>query len=258
MFSLFNQKPFVDEDTRQWLLDTFAWADKYFTTNIYHTDAQVILPTNQCYPGRVNSVEQLVETIFQQTILYAGMEKWPITLNSMTHYDNHTAPLLAFAGPLRGENVDCQMIESSQPLQVVYNPAQINQPQDLIAFYVQQLAYMLIQQQQVLPPGGKELIPQAIEVVACAMGFGVIFANTAYQFKGGCGSCYNPRANRQAALPEQEVLYTLAIWSHVKQVHPKKILPHLKSHLRSPYKKMTKEVRQLLAGSKSEQFLSLQ
>jgi hypothetical protein len=70
----------------------------------------------------------------------------------------------------------------------------------------------------------------------------VIFANTAYQFKGGCGSCNNRNLNRQAALPELETVYALALFSVIKDVDIKPIKKQLKPHLYKPFRQAYKEI----------------
>lgn len=245
---LFKQKPSIDDNTRAWIFDTFSWAIKNFNQQVFLNETQLIIPNNKFYSGRVTSVEEMARNIFNHTLNYSGMNKWPIQLVSPGHPVSTELPSLTFNGALRGESMVVSDDNNAKQIVMTFNPQQINQPQDLIASYVQQFATILVMQQKTLPPGGKEFIPQAIDVLACVMGFGVIFANTAYQFKGGCGSCYNPRANRQAALPENEILYCLAVFSHIKAVNNKEVVPHLKSHLRSTYKKMTKEVQQNLVG----------
>ena len=74
------------------------------------------------------------------------------------------------------------------------------------------------------------------------MGFGVVFANTAYQFKGGCGSCNNRNLNRQPALPELETVYALALFCVVKKVDIKPIKKELKSHLYKAFRQAHKEI----------------
>ncbi len=245
---LFKQKPCIDDNTRTWIFDTFSWAINNFNKQVFVDETQLILPNNQFYSGRVASVEEMARNIFDHTLNYSGMNKWPIKLVSPGQPVSTELPSLTFNGALRGKSMAVSNNNSAQQIVMTFNPQQINQPQDLISSYVQQFATILVMQQKTLPPGGREFIPQAIDVLACVMGFGVMFANTAYQFKGGCGSCYNPRANRQAALPENEMLYCLAVFLHIKAVDKKDVVPHLKSHLRSTYKKMAKEVLQNLVG----------
>ncbi|GLX80446.1 hypothetical protein tinsulaeT_37860 [Thalassotalea insulae] len=254
---LSRDKALIDNDTRAWLFDTFDWAIRNFDGQAMWQETQLVLPTNEFYPGRVASVAQMADSIFRHSVIYAGMKSWPLQLTERHQYQPQAIPEFTIEGGLRGANVVIAQNEN-RPLTIVYSAQQINQPQDMIASYVQQLAFGLIQQQKVLPPGGKECIAQAIEVLACVMGFGVIFANTAYQFKGGCGSCYNPQANRQAALPENDSLYCLALFSYLKSIPVKQVTRHLKPHLRVNYKCMVKELTQTLSGSNSYQFLTLQ
>ncbi len=83
------------------------------------------------------------------------------------------------------------------------------------------------------------------------MGFGVIFANTAYQFKGGCGSCNNRSLNRQAALPELETVYALALFCVIKGIEIKQVKKALKSHLYKPFRNAHKEISLYLQQPKN-------
>jgi len=247
--TLFNKKPLLDESTRNWIFDTFSWAVTNFDLTTFQQSTQLVLPNNSFYSGRVSSVDEMAANIFNHTLDYAGMRNWPIKLVNSSKITTQTLPVLEVTSNLRGDDAIINVIGEDQSIELSFNPQQINQPQDLIASFVQQFATILVMQQSVLPPGGKECFPQAIDVLACVMGFGVIFANTAYQYKGGCGSCYNAMANRQAALPEYEMLYCLAVFSVVKNIESKAVVPHLKGHLRSNYKKMAKEVKALITNS---------
>ena len=249
---LFDSKPVLDQGSSEWILDTFAWALEHFELNVFKADTQLILPTNDFYPGKVSSISEMAQSVFDKTLVYAGMQHWPVQLVQPQHYQQHNLPRLSFAGAVRGQGstpVIAGDIAGQEKILISYNPNQINQPQDLVASYAQSLAAVLILQQGHLPPGGQEFMPQAVDLVACFMGFGVMLANTAYQFKGGCGSCYNASANRQAALPEQDTLYMLALFSILKSISVKSVTPHLKSHMKSTFKSAYKEVMQLMRHS---------
>lgn len=248
LLSLFKQKPLLDDNTTQWITDTFAWALENFDLSVFKQESQLILPTNQFFPGNVSSIHEMAQSVFENTLKYAGMQNWPIVLVQPQEFSPQAMPQLEFSDVVRGEKAKINVV-AGQVIEVSYNPNQINQPQDLVASFAQAFATILIVQSQTTPPGGKEFIPQAIDLVACFMGFGVMFANTAYQFKGGCGSCYNPYANRSAALSEQEVVFCLALFSLLKSIESKKVHPHLKSHLRAGYKKSVKQLEALLKQS---------
>ena len=81
-------------------------------------------------------------------------------------------------------------------------------------------------------------------MLAVYLGFGLMFANSAFTFRGGCGSCYNPNANRDAYLSEQEATYALAIFCVLKEIPNSMVTGHLKSHLRGFFKRAVKEISQ--------------
>lgn len=132
-------------------------------------------------------------------------------------------------------------------IDIAFHSSQLNQPQDLIAYLVQTKASILITQcattsSAIDAPGGSEALQQTIDLVACFMGFGVIFSNTAYQFKGGCGSCNNRGLNRQAGLPELETVYALALFCVLKDIEVKQVKKELKSHLYKPFRQAHKDI----------------
>jgi len=236
----------IDESSHQWILDTFSWAITHFDVLEFKNNSQLVLPNNQFYQGSVSSVHEMALSIFKQTTAYAGMQEWPIVLLTPEQFfagsQQISIPPFNMTDHCRGENTpfatlseeDTEKLQQ-QPIMLSYRANQVNQPQDLISSIVQNLANILIVQQSSLPPGGKEYIPQAVDIIACFMGFGIIFSNTAYQFRGGCGSCNNPNANRQSALPENETVHALALFCLLKSIKPKAVKAHLKSHLRKQF-----------------------
>lgn len=276
MFStLFKVKPVIDEESKEWIFDTFAWCMANLDSQFFKDNSELILPNNSFYPGSSSSVEQMAENIFTNTSKYTGMSSWPLKLVSTDTFSPKPMPQLSFESSLRGENaivttdINAQvnneisykvegepLVASTPTIDIAFHPSQLNQPQDLIAYLVQSQAGILVTQHSALvsnsngsgtsAPGGKDVLAQTIDLVACFMGFGVIFANTAYQFKGGCGSCNNRNLNRQAALPELEAVYALALFSVIKGVDIKPIKKELKSHLYKPFKQAHKEISQYL------------
>jgi hypothetical protein len=250
MFStLFKKKTLIDDESRQWLFDTFSWAVTHFNVKVFSQESILVLPNNQCFPGSVSSVHEMALNMFNHTVKYAGMESWPLRLVPPEQASAQELPLLNVLTDIRGKNAQIELLSSSDFIDLSYHPSQVNQPQDLIAIFVQQLATLLVRQQAILPPGGKQFLPQAVDVLAAVMGFGLIFTNTAYQFKGGCGSCNNRSLNRQSALPENEMLYSLALFCYLKNSTKKTVISLLKPHLRSDFKKMLKEIPPYLERS---------
>ncbi len=275
--TFFKAKPVIDESSREWIFDTFAWCITNLDGEFFKKNSELILPDNSFYPGSSSSVEEMAETIFGNTLKYAGMTSWPLKLVSADSFTPKPMPQLFFESRLRGEGASVstntssntnslvtgelsykvegeEIVPSKQTIDIAFHPNQLNQPQDLIAYLVQRKAGILVNQNSALAsstsaPGGKEALAQTIDLVACFMGFGVIFANTAYQFKGGCGSCNNRNLNRQAALPELETVYALALFSVIKGCDIKPIKKALKSHLCKPFRQAHKEISLYLQGT---------
>lgn len=278
MFNLFKAKPVVENNVHQWIEDTYAWAITHLNGEFFQEESQLILPNNDFFPGRVSSIHEMAERVFSQTVKYAGMENWPLRLVEPHKMLITEIPKLRTNQYLRGPYADFSLLpqgsnslevsynginlssENSNyknTIEISYNPAQVNQPQDLISSFVQILSSLLVQHAPQLPPGGKEYVPQTIDLVACFMGFGVIFSNTAFQFKGGCGSCNNRQANRQATLTELETVYCLAMFCHLKGVNKADVLPFLKSHLKSTYKAAIKQIDAQEKETEASMLLSL-
>ena len=263
--TFFKTKPVIDETSKQWIFDTFAWCIDQLDGEFFNEKSELILPNNLFYPGSASSVEEMADKIYSNTLNYTGMTAWPLKLVSSEHFNQKPMPQLTFGSRLRGETAKVSSQASSQlsykvegqtvaasldsNIDIAFHSSQLNQPQDLIAYLVQVQAGILVNQHGELPPGGKEALPQTIDLVACFMGFGVIFANTAYQFKGGCGSCNNRNLNRQPALPELETVYALALFCVIKGVNVKPVKKALKSHLYKPFRQAHKEISLYLQQS---------
>lgn len=114
--------------------------------------------------------------------------------------------------------------------------------EDMSASYAHVIAQHLIIQSTLPPPGGMQFFAEASEVLASMMGFGVLLSNSAYTFRGGCGSCYNAMANRQPALTESDSVFVLALFCRLKGITDKEATRYLKKHLRSSYKRALRQI----------------
>jgi hypothetical protein len=246
MLALFKSKPLLAEQEQQWLVDTFIWAIENFDAEFFTQQTQVVLPTAEFFPESVSSIEEMATKVFARVTDYAGMQAWPIQLVAPQQLQPQVFPHFEFSKQIRGEHSQL-IVPPNHVINISFNPNQINQPQDLVASFAGTLATILIHHVGVLPPGGKDYLPQATDALACFLGFGVMMSNTVYQFKGGCGSCYNPYANRQAALSEPHTVFMHALVSYFKQDTQSK--KHLKPHLRGQFKKAQKEIKELLNNS---------
>ena len=243
MLSLFDNKNLLEEHSVQWLFDAFGWSLKNFDAQLFFDTTVLVLPTNDFFPGRVQSVEGMANLIFNQVKHYAGLSHWPTRIADQSVCSLLNAPEVEIRGALRNPNgVADESIAEDQRLLIPYNPQQINNPEGMIATFAHILAHYMARMAKTPPPGGVEYWPHVTELLAVFMGFGLMFANSAFTFKGGCGSCYNPNANRDAYLSEREATYAMAIFSVLKDTPNSVVTGYLKSHLRSFYKKAVKDI----------------
>jgi hypothetical protein len=260
--TIFKTKPIIDEANKTWILDTFIWCFEQLDGDFFKHDSELILPNNSFYPGSSNSVEEMAETIFSNTMKYTGMAAWPIKLIPTERFIQKPMPQLLFESRLRGDNCNISYkvegVDSQVPfIDIPFHSNQLNQPQDLIAYIVQIQANILINQHGIIAPGGKEVLAHTVDLVACFMGFGVIFANTAYQFKGGCGTCNNRNLNRQPALPELETVYALALFCVIKKIEIKQVKKELKSHLYKHFRQAYKEISLNIEQTNNPKYIQL-
>lgn len=252
MLSLFKSKPLVDNNTLEWALTTYQWALKTFDAKEFFIRTKLVLPSNDFFPGRVTSVEEKAQNIFKHTLAHAGLSHWPFELRSIAEAQNDSqcqvppAPQADLQKVSRNSEDNSQaLINNEQPLFVFYNPQQTLKPEDMAASFAHVIAQHLILQSQQLPPGGMDYFSEAAELLASMMGFGVLLTNSAFTYRGGCGSCYNPMANRQPALTEIDNIFVLAMFCHLKHIPNKDVLQHLKKHLHSNYKQAAKQIESM-------------
>jgi len=201
-----------------------------------------VLPNNACFPSRVDSLSALAQSSFTQVKEHAKLAHWPIDLNLSNPLNAPSLPQLTFNQAYYGDA--CQVTSDfSQHNRIVLsgNVADFSNPQTAISHLIMQLSTVVLTYSEQDITVQQDLI--RIELMASFLGFGVMLANTTYQFRGGCGSCYKPGANRQHGLSEEEMIYALALFCLLKEVPNKQVLPYLKGYLRGVFKQSLKQLK---------------
>jgi len=241
---LFNSKPLIDESAAQWLFDCYAWALQQFDAQLFRDKTVLVLPNDRFFPGRVDSVEGLASLIFDRVKEYAAVSHWPTQLVDDRQCSAPQQAHLLISGSIRdGRGTMAEQGEASQRLVVPYDPALVNNPEAMIASLSHQVAHYMAGLAESPPPGGEPSWAQATEVLAVFLGFGLMFANSAFNVRiQSCGSCGGPAADRQSFLSQYDTTYALAIFCVLKGIPNREVVPHLKASLRGFYKKAVKEV----------------
>jgi hypothetical protein len=243
MFGLFTHKPPLDETASQWLFDAYAWALTNFDAELFYRDTQLVLPNNDFFPGRADSHHGMAGLIFDRVKDYAAVSHWPTLIADQNSCPLIEGPRVQIRGALRGpEGIADETVDDAHRLLIPYNPQQVSNPEGMIASFAHILAHYMGQMAKEHPPGGAEYWPHATEVLAVYLGFGLMFANSAFTFRGGCGSCYNPHATRDAYLSEVEATYALALFGVLKGIPNASVTRHMKKHLRGIYKQSVRDI----------------
>ncbi|CAH0991211.1 hypothetical protein SIN8267_01313 [Sinobacterium norvegicum] len=258
MLAIFNTKPLLPEQSADWIYQCFAWALANFDRQEFNERTRLIEPTNAFFPGRVDSVHAKAVNIFSHCQRYAGLSHWPFVLLPPEQFSQQSPALLGLTTIERdssgSEGSPVSLLSTDTVLALSYQPQQTLKPEDLSSSFAHLLAQHMVAQSQQLPPGGRDYFIEATEVVAIFLGFGVMMVNSAYSFKGGCGSCYNASANRQASLSENEVVFALAVFCQLKSIPYGQATRYLKAHLRASYKRAVKQIK---SDIKANNYLTL-
>jgi hypothetical protein len=241
--SLFNSQPVLDEPSVLWIFDLFHWSLQQFSSDHFFNATELVVPSNDTFPGRADSVHGKAELIFERVKHFAGVSHWPCQLVEPTRFNPQAPQRLSLQGPLRQASGETQAVIHQEAIQVSYDPMQIRTPEILIANFAHTLAHYMGSQANEAPPGGTENWPQATEVLAVFMGFGLMFANTAFISRSAsCGSCQGAVVDRRNYLSQFDITYALAVFCTLKDIPRQAVLPHLKKTLRSYYKKAIKDI----------------
>ena len=251
LFDLFKpSRPPVDETTIEWIFDSFQWFMQQFDHDYFVNNTQLIVPDNTHFPGRAGSTEEMIQMIFDRVAIYAGMSHWKFQLNNAKTCEIKAAGTIIAPEPVRGDALRVEW--EGGPVPIYYDPQLINNPEALIASFAHSLAHYLGQTANEPPPGGAENWPYTTELLALFMGFGLMFANSAFATAvRSCGGCGGANANRQSFLSQYDMSYALALFCQLKGIQPKIVKPYLKSSLFSFYRRCEKDLIQHKSGIES-------
>ncbi|TVZ41808.1 hypothetical protein P886_1158 [Alteromonadaceae bacterium 2753L.S.0a.02] len=241
MFPFLKPPQIVDPDTASALQSTFDWALESFDSDYFANTAGLIHPSREYFPDRADNELDMARALCKRICEYAGLSQWPFTVQAPQYFEAQMPPLLGLTSQTPPQNTQ-EVASVQHTLEISYASAMMKKPMDLVGSMSKNIAQHYLYQSQRIPPAGPESFDAAAEIIAIAMGFGIFIANSAYTFRGSCARCYDPRANRTAALSEDEAIYTLALFCHYKKIPNKEVTPSLKNYLRGRFKKARKQL----------------
>jgi len=243
--ALFRSKPLVDDDTKAWIFDTYAWALNNFGSDVFYEDTVLVSPTNDFFPDRSNDPEELVRLIFDRVKKLAGMEEWECELSAQDSDVNPVvAPTVVIHNAPKGPAGTFGLKnDNSNIVNITYNPDLISNPEMLIATFAHELSHYLSFIATDLPPGGEDAVEPATDLIAVFIGFGIFLANTAFTYESYTSvDAQGWSVQSQGYLSQDDLVYILSIFCVLKGISISSVEPLLKKSLRLNFKIAMKDV----------------
>ena len=243
MFGIFKSNPVLSREDSDFQIATFKWLLKHFGGDDFYTHANLILPTKEYFPSKVESEEQAAIETFLAVKKYAGMEEWPCRLEVQEKdLETRVAPTLAIQNVAQNPNGTFELKECDD-IVITYNPALVQNPIQLVATLAHELSHYLTATSPEEPPGGWDNWEFATDITATFLGFGVFMANAAFTFQQFTEvDSQGWKFNRSGYLSESEHIYALAVFLLLKKIPIEAPIIHLKPSLRKVLKKCIKEL----------------
>ena len=243
MLSFFKSKSLLAQSDIEFQVGTFTWLLKNFGGDDFYKTTELVLPTKEYFPSKVNSPEGAASETFEAVKKHAGLENWMCKLEIQEEDANPVvAPTLAIQNTPTSPHGTFQATEDNEVV-ITYNPALASQPTQLVATFAHELAHYLTATSKQEPPGGWENWEFATDIASTFLGFGVFMANSAFSFSQYTNSdSQGWKSSRNGYLSESEHIYALAIFNELKGIPTELALEHLKPHLKKLLKKAHKEL----------------
>ncbi len=243
IFDLFQREPLLDDTTRDWIHEVFAWAMRHQGREIFFGGTRLVLPTPEFFPGRADSVHGMAQLVFDSVRHHAGLDHWPCRLQDPEAWVPQAYPPPALAVPLRAPQGSSMPVAQGSAALFGYAPELVPNPEALIANFAREFAHYLAAAAPERPPAGEENWGHVTELVGVFMGFGIMLANTSFNVRvNSCGSCQGPAADRPGFLSRADLSYALALFCRLKDTPASQARPHLKSGLRPFFRRALRDI----------------
>jgi len=248
VLNIFKTPHVIQADTADNIFESFHWVIDNFDASTFINHTRLVLPNSTFFPDKTNNEFDMAKSICQRILEHSGLTHWPFKMVPQDQFQQNPPPLLDLDCSTRpyspaAETTTEIAADNSEPLLLTYSSAMMKKPMDLVASMSNLVAQHYLLQSRQTPPAGQESFNETAEIISIFMGFGILVANSAYTFRGSCASCYDARANRSAALSENEAVFALALFTLLKEIPASRATTELKPYLRGTFKKAIKQIK---------------
>ncbi len=253
----FKPKSIVDADAEAWLTENFCWLLQQFGGTASLTDAKLVQPRPGFFSSNGETGHALALSLFEQVKGYCGMGDWDVDLIADNNPLAEPTPLsLNMIAPKK--HALGTFSASGNRIEITYVPPLLQRPDRFIATMAHELAHYLLATASEWPPCARDETEFLTDLAAIYMGFGVFLANGRFDFTTAQdGPMHGWQWQRSGYLPENDVVFALALFIHAKGIAVDPAATGLKPHLAGQLRKalrylandtvVTAQIRQALA-----------
>jgi len=223
----FGRGTFLDPDDEEWQVETWRWFLDQFggLSDLRHSS--LILPTRQFFPPTEKTGEGRAEHIFECVKRLARMPDWPCRLIAQPHRPDLRVSDAVALKPITHSPAGTFGFDGDSVV-ISYDPADLDNPGQLIATLAHELAHYLLLGLRNDIPGGEDLHEFTTDLLTVYMGFGVFSASAAFHFSADSGGW---QWSRRGYLSQRAWLFALAVFLELRNETAEQVKPFLKQHL---------------------------
>jgi len=245
LWNPFRSKPILSKEDELFQIETYRWLLTHFGGINFYEETQLILPTEEFFPSKVNSPEEAARNTFDMVKKYSGLEEWPCTLKVQEEDPN-----LVVGETLIVQNAEHNphgtfSVNEKNEAVITYNSKLVSNPSQMVATFAHELAHYLTGTSPEPPPGGWNNWEFATDIAATFLGFGIFQANSVFNFKqySDVGT-HGWETSGGGYLSEAEHSYSLGIFLLLKNISPNIAYPHCDGNIKAHLKGVLKELEE--------------
>lgn len=237
---LWSSGKFLDADVEDWHVDCWNWLLRCAGGLEQFKKSSLALPIKEHFAATDLEGHAKAQHIFDIVRQYCGMTDWPVKLVAQ----HETAGRVATFGVVQNpDGVAGTYSQNGDVVEISYDPADIDNPVNLIATFAHELGHYLNGSFQEAPPGGWDLVEPATDVTAAFFGFGVFGANSAFHFTQTQDfESQGWDTAKRGYLTEAEWTFSIAIYCALADQSVEIAMPHIKKHLAKQLHKAAKYI----------------
>ncbi|ANM31523.1 hypothetical protein ABI59_21065 [Acidobacteria bacterium Mor1] len=239
---LFSKPCPVDDETREWIEQSFSWMLETFGTDIV-IRGPVVEPTAAYFPNPYNGERDDVEDLVCRVCEFMRVDPSRITLNTFVNTDAavRDEPLLQ-ADVMRDGPVGLYMDEDGNPV-IALEEAQLADPLSVVATAAHELGHVRLLGDKVISPDTEDHEPLT-DLITVFHGLGIFTANTAFRFEQHQDEVWQGwSTSRSGYLSEEQFGFALALYAWLRSEHRPQWAQHLSTSVKEYFKRSERHLR---------------